>query len=940
MPDSHLRGFREAAVLIAAATALLPMAAAGQQAFGVSQAPSWVQRHDFDPGAAPSAGQAQGGHYLLLYDDQTRVATRQEWFTRRVLKALNPAGIDAVSQVSVQFDPEYQELDWHEIVIWRDGERLDRLRPEAIRVLHREQDLEARIYDGRLTADVVLEDVRSDDIVDYSYTIRGANPVFDGRFDGTFATRFDIPVHRVRQRLLFPADRQLHTEVHGGSAEPVTRVSGDEVVYSLDLDDIPATPYDGDTPGWFDDFGWVQLSEWRSWAEVVAWGVPLYTADPESVRAQAMELTRAHPSTEEQVLAVLRFVQDEVRYVGFEMGRGSHEPRPPATVLSRRFGDCKDKALLMVSLLQAIEIDAHPVFVRQSGLERRTGRWPTALAFDHVIVAVELDGQRYWLDPTRSRQRGTLHTLHQPDHGLALVVAPGTTGLVEMDPPRSARPAKDIIERYELTADGEATLSVTTVFRGGEADYMRSYLGWNGREKLERGYLNYYARRYPGISLAEQLIVNDDERGNELALRERYHIADFWEEDHEGAKSAEFYAGEVADYLTRPRITRRTTPLATGGRQRIRQLIRVTPPEPWPIQDDSVRIGGEAFSLVSTTEYSDGVLVLLHDLRITADEVMPEQVDAHLERIDSARDNLSYSLTQGAPIAAGGVNWLLLVVLLGALAAAGSGARIAYRYEPGTGSGPPFRRDPSLDGLRGWLILVGIGMVLAPLIWLGAGLGTVITIDAATWDSLTRSGSGAYHPLWAPTLLFGVLASGIMAVLATLAAVLFFKRRSSFPFWFQALMIGNIVVALLESGLLSSLPGAEADADPVGHVRAMVWSGIWILYCRRSRRVASTFTRSLSGASTAPADLEPHEWTDTVRAGRPSPAVIGGVVLVAGIIAAIAFTAPDTVSRDPPPTGESVDIRTLIGSDADHPVEAADDSSADTVPPLPEDSAG
>src|SRR5207248_3294814 len=93
-----------------------------------------------------------------------------------------------------------------------------------------------------------------------------------------------------------------------------------------------------------------------------------------------------------RALPALRFVQDDVRYLGIEIGPSSHRPHPPAAVLDQRFGDCKDKSLLLVTLLRALGVEAWPVLLHTS-LGRALDEWlPTAVAFNHVVVLARVGG--------------------------------------------------------------------------------------------------------------------------------------------------------------------------------------------------------------------------------------------------------------------------------------------------------------------------------------------------------------------------------------------------------------------------------------------------------------------------------------------------------------------------------------------------------------------
>lgn len=223
------------------------------------------------------------------------------------------------------------------------------------------------------------------------------------------------------------------------------------------------------------------------------------------------------------------------RYLGIEVGAGSHAPSAPALVYQRRFGDGKDKALLMVALLEALGVEAAPALVDTdvtSGVARLA---PTPHAFNHVLVRVTVAGKTYWLDPTRVLQAGDLAHLFQPDYGQALVLADGTTNLVAMAQPDAMR-SKRVASVFDLRGGfgGAVTYTVNTTLRGAAADSMRANLASN-RAQMARQYVDYYGRSYPGLVAAGELDVQDEPERNTLtchrhleqgekAARSRYRI--------------------------------------------------------------------------------------------------------------------------------------------------------------------------------------------------------------------------------------------------------------------------------------------------------------------------------------------------------------------------------------------------------------------------------
>src|SRR5439155_5008122 len=110
----------------------------------------------------------------------------------------------------------------------------------------------------------------------------------------------------------------------------------------------------------------------------------------DEVRAAAEEAVRGVPGSDEEarIRAVYDFVVSRTRYVGLEFGINSFKPYPVETILSRRFGDCKDKASLMHAMLEALGIDSRLVLLRMKrlgGIETA----PASLAvFNHAILFV------------------------------------------------------------------------------------------------------------------------------------------------------------------------------------------------------------------------------------------------------------------------------------------------------------------------------------------------------------------------------------------------------------------------------------------------------------------------------------------------------------------------------------------------------------------------
>src|SRR5262249_52028970 len=294
--------------------------------------------------------------------------------------------------------------------------------------------LEASLLGGKRTALLVLDDVRIGDVVEYVYTIRGRHPVLGAQYAAEYPLQYPAPLERLHRRLLWPADKTIWFREHDTEQNPLIRPCPGGREYVWTASHLAPFPLDDDAPAWFYDGPRVQVSTFTDWGEVARWGAALFRAPTtlsHALRAKITEIQEEHSSMHEQTIAAIRFVQDEIRYQGIEAGSGSMRPTPPDVVLARRYGDCKDKTLLLATLLPALGTPADVALVDHSGGHDLPFMHPSPILFDHAIVRIP--GGPFWIDATRSLQRGgALARMAQPDYGWALVLRDDTQGLTSM----------------------------------------------------------------------------------------------------------------------------------------------------------------------------------------------------------------------------------------------------------------------------------------------------------------------------------------------------------------------------------------------------------------------------------------------------------------------------------------------------------------------------
>lgn len=135
-----------------------------------------------------------------------------------------------------------------------------------------------------------------------------------------------------------------------------------------------------------------QTSGFGSWNDMALWEAGLVRGRRESspeIKQKVAELTASETTELGKMRALGKFVQDDIRYVAIELGIGGWQPHPASDVFSHHFGDCKDKATLMSTMLKEIGIDSYYVIVNvnRGAVNEKT---PAVNWFNHAILAIKL----------------------------------------------------------------------------------------------------------------------------------------------------------------------------------------------------------------------------------------------------------------------------------------------------------------------------------------------------------------------------------------------------------------------------------------------------------------------------------------------------------------------------------------------------------------------
>lgn len=497
--------------------------------YSTGKEPAWVKPSDFSLEAIP-VKPSQGGLQHLLIDTQ-RNWEKKTFYSHFVVKALNPSGIQRISQIQIDFDPTYRTVMMHVIRIFRNGKWYNKLLNAQHHLIQRERELEQNLYLGDLTLVYLLDDVQEGDIVEYSYSLIGSHPLFSSHYTDKIYLQRDVPVEKITHRLLAHPDLSFAIKPVNTTITPqIKNLSPSVQEWSWEAMETPPYPYESDRPSWANLPAHIEVSQYRGWDEVVQKLYPLYVLPhhlPEYVSSEMQALVNEWKgSTQdpgERALLALRFVQDKIRYLGIEEGMRGMRPTNPRLTFQRRFGDCKDKTLLLHTLLQLMDIPSKPLLVCTNTGKRLPDILPSATAFDHIALQLQIGEAIYWVETTLTLQGGKLQTNYFPDYAWGLLLSGDSKELTPLPQAILTKPTK-LDTFLKVESPDSACLKIQTLFHDFKADRMRRVSGRHGLEKINDEFLADIQKVYGAASLDSPVEVLDNREENTITFIESYHL--------------------------------------------------------------------------------------------------------------------------------------------------------------------------------------------------------------------------------------------------------------------------------------------------------------------------------------------------------------------------------------------------------------------------------
>ncbi len=453
---------------------------------------------------APSAEEFPDASAAILLNEVKRVihldGTSSTTY-HRIIKIFNKRGIEKFGEVFITYNT------WGERITIKKARtfKLDGTEVEATSIKDIFPLEGYRLYSHVSQKVISMPALEEGVIIEYQYTLDDYSRGFIGKnFQDTFYLQDFEPIQSCRYVLTIPEGVEIKIVNFKTDIKPEIKKDESKMLYTWEAFNISQIIYESDMPPFHNIAPRITVSSFSSWEEIASWYYDISReqskADPD-IKAKVAELIQNETTLEGKIRALYHYVITEIRYLGLEFGISGHMPHEASEIYKYKYGDCKDKATLLIAMLKEAGIEAYYVLLRT----RYSGEIDLDLPsfqFDHAIAAVPLNGELMFLDGTAENYcYGELPAMDQDVWAMVLVDGEGKFMKVPMQSAERNQRVREI--KLDLKEDGSASGEITVLQSGIFAAYYRSIFKDLGETKRKELIQNSLSSSCPGSVLEE-----------------------------------------------------------------------------------------------------------------------------------------------------------------------------------------------------------------------------------------------------------------------------------------------------------------------------------------------------------------------------------------------------------------------------------------------------
>ncbi|MFH1353119.1 MAG: DUF3857 and transglutaminase domain-containing protein [bacterium] len=325
----------------------------------------------------------------------------------KVIKIFNDRGKKEFAEVHLSYDSTYEEVKVLQAYTIKEDGTVVEVSGQHIRDVSKY--LNFPLYSNARVKIISMPEVAPGSVLAYNveyrankliagnhvvlrYGLQGGSPYIKQEFTIKFPLNFRPNVKTFRRGFL-----KKNVKI-----KPEVKITAGRRIYSWKFTEMPEIIPEDRMPSWCDIVDGFRLSTFSEWLEIYDWWKGMLKDrmdETPGIRKKVDELIKGADTEKEKATRIYHWVASQIRYVAVEYGEAGFRPHKAEEIFTNKYGDCKDQAVLLITMLKRAGVKAYPVLIGTRGVFALEDDFPE-LVFNHAIACAEIDGKIIFMDPT------------------------------------------------------------------------------------------------------------------------------------------------------------------------------------------------------------------------------------------------------------------------------------------------------------------------------------------------------------------------------------------------------------------------------------------------------------------------------------------------------------------------------------------------------------
>lgn len=351
----------------------------------------------------------QAGALILLCDEKVEVTPQNTQVSslHYLVKILNERGKESFSETHIDYDSTYEKVELEYARTIKPDGTIAEVGSKNTRDVSKY--LNFPLYSNVRVFIISFPEIAEEAVIEYKIKIYKNQLINKKDFVIDYPLQTSEPILAASFQIGLPAGRNprikiLNEGYNNFKADLNPRIEEKDncLIYAWKFKDIPQIIPESNMPPVTIITPALLISTFDSWKDIYNWWWQLaknkIIADT-AIKSEVKELIENKNSDEAKIRAIYNFCAQKIRYVAVEYGQAGYEPHAACDIFKNKYGDCKDQAVLLVTMLKEAGLESWPVLIPTEECYNLNDDFPSVI-FNHCIAAVLLDKEVIFLDPT------------------------------------------------------------------------------------------------------------------------------------------------------------------------------------------------------------------------------------------------------------------------------------------------------------------------------------------------------------------------------------------------------------------------------------------------------------------------------------------------------------------------------------------------------------